>query len=263
MKTNVYLKTIDISVFLDTKYIKFIMEVNFMLIYGYARISTPKQSLDHQIRNIKAQYPEATIVKEVYTGTKTEGRNEWNKLYKLILREAKKGEEITLVFDSVSRMSRNADEGIELYMELYDLGVNLVFLKEPTINTETYKSALNKNIHLTGTNVDILLNAINEYLVTLAKDQIRIAFEQAEKEVADLQKRTKDGLQTAKLNGKQLGRKKDQIVVTNKEREMTQYIRMKSKDFNGTLSDVEIIKLTGISKNTYYKYKRKLKNQNK
>ena len=34
-----------------------------------------------------------------------------------------------IVFDSVSRMNRNAAEGIELYMTLYDKGTELVFLK--------------------------------------------------------------------------------------------------------------------------------------
>ena len=35
-------------------------------------------------------------------------------------------------------MSRNADDGFKLYEQLYNKGVNLVFLKEPHINTETY-----------------------------------------------------------------------------------------------------------------------------
>lgn len=39
------------------------------MIYGYVRISTPKQSLDRQIRNIKAVEPNAVIVEEKYTGT--------------------------------------------------------------------------------------------------------------------------------------------------------------------------------------------------
>ena len=40
-----------------------------MSIYGYCRISTAKQSIDRQIRNIKAEYPAAHIVQEAYTGT--------------------------------------------------------------------------------------------------------------------------------------------------------------------------------------------------
>ena len=38
-----------------------------MSIYGYCRISTAKQSIDRQIRNIKAEYPSAYIVQEAYT----------------------------------------------------------------------------------------------------------------------------------------------------------------------------------------------------
>lgn len=49
--------------------------------YGYCRISTKKQSIERQIRNIKAQYPDAVIIIETYTGTKME-RPEWNKLLK-------------------------------------------------------------------------------------------------------------------------------------------------------------------------------------
>ena len=59
--------------------------------YGYCRISTPKQSIDRQVRNILKEYPEAYIVKEVYTGTKLYGRREWDKLYVSVLKEAKKG----------------------------------------------------------------------------------------------------------------------------------------------------------------------------
>ena len=62
-----------------------------------------------------------------------------------------------------------------------------MFLKEPHINTDTFKRALESNIALTGTNVDYILEGVNKYLMALAKEQIRLAFEQAEKEVSDLQ----------------------------------------------------------------------------
>ena len=48
--------------------------------YGYTRKSTPKQSIERQIRNIKADYPKAVIIQETYTGTKMD-RKDWNKLY--------------------------------------------------------------------------------------------------------------------------------------------------------------------------------------
>lgn len=223
-----------------------------MCTYGYCRISTKQQSIERQIRNIKAEYDTAVIVTEAYSGTTT-NRPEWNKLYKKV----KKGDSI--VFDSVSRMSRNADEGFALYEELYNKGIELVFLKEPHINTSTYKQALQNNVSMTGTNVDYILEGVNKYLMALAKEQIRLAFEQSEKEVNDLHQRTKEGIATARLNGKQIGQKQGAKLTTKKSIEAKEQIKKHSKDFNGTLSDADCMKLIGLARNTYYKYKREMK----
>ena len=171
-----------------------------MSIYGYCRISTAKQSIDRQTRNIKDEYPTAHIVQEAYTGTSI-FRPEWLKLYRIL----KSGD--TVVFDSVSRMSRNAEEGFALYEDLYYKGIRLVFLKEHHIDTETYKKALSGSIAMTGTNVDFILKGINEYLMALVKEKIRIH----------------------------------------------------CKAFGGTLDDMECMKLTGLARNTYYKYKRQIR----
>ena len=96
------------------------------MIYGYARISRKEQSIDRQIRNIKAEYSAAVIFQEAYTGTKMD-RPEWNKLFKKV----KAGD--VIVFDSVSRMSRTAAEGVETYFELYERDVQLVFLRNTTL----------------------------------------------------------------------------------------------------------------------------------
>ena len=223
-----------------------------MKIYGYCRISTNKQNIERQIRNIKKEYPNAIIVTEEYTGTKINGRVKFNKLLKII----KQGD--TIIFDSVSRMSRNAEEGFKLYQELYNQGIELIFLKEPHINTSTYKKALNNNLTMTGTNVDYILKGVNEYLMSLAKEQIKLAFEQAEKEVKDLHQRTKEGIETARRNGKQIGQKKGSKLITKKSTIAKGQIITYSKDFDGTLKDTEVIKLVGISRNTYYKYKKEL-----
>ena len=165
----------------------------------------------------------------------------------------------TIVFDSVSRMSRNAENGFQVYQELYDKGIELVFLKEPHINTETYKKALSNNIAMTGTKTDIILKAINEYLMELAKEQIIIAFEQSEKEVSDLHQRTKEGIETARRKGKQIGRKQGAAITTKKSIKAKQEILKYSRDFNGTLTDVDCMRMIGIARNTYYRYKAELK----
>ena len=223
-----------------------------MSVYGYARISTVAQSIARQVRNIEREYPSAMIVQEAYTGTKID-RKEWNKLFAAV----KTGD--TIVFDSVSRMSRNAEEGFTVYEELYNRGITLVFLKEPHINTDTYRKALESSIPMTNTAVDFILEGINRYLLELAREQIRLAFDQAEKEVEDLHQRTREGIQTARLNGKQIGQKPGAKLTTKKSIAAKEVILKHSKDFGGTLTDTDVMRLTGLARNTFYKYKRELK----
>ena len=228
------------------------------MIYGYCRISTNKQNIERQVRNILEIYPTAKIIKEVYTGTKQEERKEFKKL----LKDAKEGD--TIVFDSVSRMSRNAENGFSLYKDLFSKGINLVFLKEPHINTDTYKSAISNKmpqIDMSISDKDTfnlvrkMFDAIEDYILSLAEKQIRLAFEQAEKEVEDLHKRTSEGIKTAKLNGKQIGHQEGTKLTTKKSIEAKQIIRKHNKDFGGCLTNEETWRLANIAKMTFYKYK--------
>lgn len=222
------------------------------MIYGYCRISTQKQSIERQVRNIKAEHPDAILYQEKFTGT-TLDRPEWRKLR----RRLREGD--TVIFDSVSRMSRDAAEGFALYKELYDAGVELEFLKEPHISTGVFRDAAQKSIPLTGTDVDYILEGVNRYLLALAERQIEIAFEQAEKEVADLRQRTIEGLETARRNGTQLGRPAGRTYVTEKQKRASEQILRLSKSFGGHNTDAEVMAITGISRNSYYKYKQMLK----
>lgn len=230
-------------------------------LYGVARISTGKQNIERQVRNILAKYPKAKIIKETYTGTKLEGRKDFENLLKIL----QKGD--TLVFDSVSRMSRNSKEGCELYEDLFNKGIELIFLKEPHIDTSVYRQALNNQIKLkldtgnkaTNELMNSIIDSLNKYTIALAQDQIKIAFNQAEKEVEDLHQRTKEGILTAKLNGKQIGRATGVKVETKKAKATKEIILKHSKDFDGELSDIECMKLAGVTKKTYYNYKRELR----
>lgn len=219
-------------------------------IYGYARVSTMKQSIARQIDNIKGKYPDAIIITEEYTGTKMD-RPAWNKLYK----QLREGD--TIVFDEVSRMSRNAEEGFETYKALYDMGVNLIFIKEATLNTENFRKTA--QISMTGNDVDVVLEGINKYLMILAENQIKAAFETAQHEVDFLHKRTSEGVRRAQANGKRIGIEKGRKLTTKKSMAMKVRIMELSKEFKGTNTDTEVMAITGLSRNTYYKYKRELK----
>ena len=226
-----------------------------MAIYGYCRISTLKQNIERQERNIKDYDNTVIILKESYTGTKLD-RPVFNKLLKTI----KSGD--TIIFDSVSRMSRTADEGFKLYKELFNRNINLLFLKEQHISTNTYRKAINNSIELTGNQIaDIYINATNKVLMLLAEEQIKLAFEQSEKEVQDLRQRTKEGIVTAKLNGKQIGRMQGSKIETKKSIECKRKILKYSRKFNGSLADNDVITLLNISRNSYYKYCKELKLQ--
>ena len=237
-------------------------------IYGYARISRPTQNIERQIRNITEIYQDVIMFKEAYTGTKVYGR----KQFETLLKKVEQGD--TIVFDSVSRMSRNADEGTTLYFDLYNKGVDLVFLKEPHINTDVYRESQSQSIDMTGNEIaDCYIEATNKVLMILAKKQIELAFEQAEKEVTDLHQRTKEGMKTAKMNGKQIGQKKGATLNIKKKEPIKQLIRKYSRDFSGTLKDSDVVSIINgtiyvdehgakqkyhISNNTYYKYKKEL-----
>jgi len=232
------------------------------MIYGYARVSTKTQRLDRQVANITESFPEVEhIYTEKYTGTEATGRTEFQKLKKKVVQ----GD--TIVFDSVSRMSRNATEGFEDYEDFYNRGINLVFLKEPHINTEVYRTASEQTIGATGNEIaDIYIEATNKVIRLLAEKQIMKAFEQAEKEVKDLQKRVSEGMKATQEKNKtlpeeeqtQIGQRKGIKMTTKKSIEAKKIILAKSKDFNGHNNDIECMKLTGLARNTYYKYKREL-----
>ena len=230
------------------------------MIYGYARVSTTHQRIARQITNITSLYPNAVIIREFYTGT-TQNRPRWEKF----ITQVKKND--TIVFDSVSRMARNSAEGFNDYKILYELGVNLVFINEPLINTDvldaTKSKLLSVNIETGNTAVDSFfkgnIELINNFMMALAEEQIKTAFDQAEKEVTDLHSRISQGIREAKKNGTKIGITKGTTLTTKKSIDCKAIIRKHSKDFGGSLEDPDVIKLCVCSRNSYYKYKKEAK----
>ena len=238
-------------------------EAGTMKLYAYTRVSTQRQSIQRQIDNIvsanNGTYAGALFFNDKFTGS-TLDRPEWSRLYKRL----QPGD--TVVFDSVSRLSRDAESGAALYEELYQKDVSLVFLNEPHCNTDCYRQAAAESIPPTGNEIaDIYIEATNKVLMLLARRQIALAFEQAEKERLDLCTRVKDGMRAAKEEAARNGVEKTYGIaagtklVTKKSVAAKAIIQKRSKDFDGTLDDGEVIKLCGISRNTFYRYKRQLK----
>jgi DNA invertase Pin-like site-specific DNA recombinase len=162
-----------------------------------------------------------------------------------------------IVFDEVARMSRNAEDGFKLYEELYNKGVELIFLKESTLNTENFRQT--QQIASVGNEIaDMYIDTTNKVLMILAKQQIKKAFETAQAEVDFLHQRTSEGVRRAQAEGKRVGRANGVKVTTKKSISMKADIKKLSRDFDGKNTDAEVIKLLGIARNTYYKYKKEM-----
>lgn len=261
-----------------------------MKIYGYVRVSTLEQNKERQIKNILDQYPKAVIMTEEYTG-KTMDRPVWSKLYSKL----KKGD--VVVFDEVSRMSRNAEEGFKVYQELFEKGCQLIFLKEPYLNTDVFSGQIQRATVKTGK--DYLDQGLKIILMGVAEEQIKIAFEQSQAETDLRAQRAGEGIAEAKKHNEelevlypdtykdhpeysQIGREKGDKLTIKKAEPIKALIRKYSRDFEGTLSDMELLgvlstktvkipnkKRSGkveereisakISRNTLYKYKKEMR----
>lgn len=263
-----------------------------MKIYGYVRVSTLEQNKERQIKNILDQYPKAVIMTEEYTG-KTMDRPVWSKLYPKL----KKGD--VIVFDEVSRMSRNAEEGFKVYQELFEKGCQLIFLKEPYLNTDVFSGQIQRATVKTGK--DYLDQGLKIILMGVAEEQIKIAFEQSQAETDLRAQRAGEGIAEAKKHNEelevlypdtykdhpeysQIGREKGDKLTIKKAEPIKALIRKYSRDFEGTLSDMELLgvlstktvkipnkKRSGkveereisakLSRNTLYKYKKEMREE--
>lgn len=269
------------------------------MIYGYARVSTMQQDIDRQITAIKERYPDAVVVDDAFTG-KTMNRPAWDALYKIL----KKGD--VIVFDEVSRMSRDAEEGYQTYMDLYHKGIDLIFLKDAHINTESYRKATEYSINKIESGkrsvdklINVIIDALNDFMAEKVQEDIRIAFEKAEEELKRRSDRQKGGIKERQKNNKklevlygddavnhpeyrQIGRQEGDKLNIKKQEPIKALIRKYSKDFDGTLKDAEVlailkdktvkvpvVKRSGkveyrevsakLARNTYFKYKKQMK----
>ena len=135
------------------------------------------------------------------------------------------------------------------------------------INTSVYENSKNNllsiNIETGNQAVDDFFKGnvqlINNFLMALAEEQIKAAFEQSEKEVNDLHTRISQGMREAKSKGAHIVLPKGTSLTTKKSIECKAIIQKHSKDFGGSLDDPDVIKLCGCSRNSYYKYKREIK----
>lgn len=135
---------------------------------------------------------------------------------------------------------------IDNYKKLIDNNNTVLFAKSPQCDS-TYIDKQMKATGLSGWNnfEKLLKLSIENY-----KDIQNI----------ELYIRTKH-VRTALKNGHKLGNKKGAKLETKKSLEMKKLIKKYCKDFGGNMNDVDVCEKINIARNTYFKYKKELKEE--
>lgn len=210
--------------------------------FKYMRISTKeergKQKYNRQERAIDTYAKENGIefvaeFKEDESGKDFDNRKEWQRLEKLL----QSGD--TIIFKDISRFTREAENGYKKYMELLNNGINLVFLDNPTVNTDYIKELLN-----VAEQQNLIAKISLENTIKLL---LYVELDRAEQERLILINRIKNGISAS---GKKQGRKEGvpiKLTDTLKE-DIKEYL----KDRN--ITKAEVMKKHNISRNTLIKY---------
>lgn len=227
--------------------------------FGYARTSTRTQKLKSQISTLEDMGCELeNIFTDQYTGTvDSEEREGWRKLLKEIKKKKYEGKNKIICFMSVNRMSRDKVSGVRDYFKLIDKGYELVFQMEPTINSSVYgdkiKNASSISVDDKQLN-ETVIKGLREYLVSLAKQQIEIAFDQAEKEAKHIKEKVKRGLMNS---DKKAGRKKG--YTSKKKKNIPISFIKDSKEVKNITT---LSRLHNVSRPTIYSWLKEIENAN-
>ncbi|WP_269409626.1 recombinase family protein [Lentibacillus daqui] len=196
--------------------------------FAYIRVSSKEQNESRQIHTMREKgVPERNIFVDKLSGSNTNRPQ-----YQLLKTYVRKGD--TVIFDSISRMSRNMDDTKNEYKWFVDNGISLQFVKEPMLDYDV------NNIEN-----DPVKKAIPDIILTLLASF-------AEKERLDTRQRQREGIDAAKRNGKHLGRpKKSYETLSNEDKQLfhEQYRRWK----NGEQTAVQTMNNAGLKKSTFYK----------
>ena len=192
------------------------------MIYGYARVSTKGQakdgnSLEAQEKEILERYENAKIYKEAYTGTTTD-----RPIFNDIINQIKENDMI--VVTKLDRLARNTVEGIQIVKE--------IFKKKASVHV---------------LNVGLLEDtAMGQFFITTLLGV-------AELERNQIVERTQTGKAMAKANAQARGEK---FVEGRPEKFDAMQIE-NALNLLETHSYSEVVKLTGISKSTLIRAKKR------
>lgn len=217
-----------------------------MQVFCYMRISTKEErELQRYQRQEKAinkylQDHGLTLSAPAYQDDSSGAsfnRPEWKKLESLLL---SLGKDALVVFKDLSRFTRQREAGYKKYMELLNAGVNMVFIDNPLLDTDTIKEFYSDN----KARADFLVSFTLDFICQLL---INIELSRAEKEREILIQRIKDGLAAStKKTGRQRGQT-DKLTPALRE-DINKYLQDRK------IRDIDVCRKHHICYNTLHKY---------
>ncbi|MBQ9155766.1 MAG: recombinase family protein [Eubacterium sp.] len=221
--------------------------------FGYCSSGCTRPQFEKQIDNINSRYPNAILIKEIYSKTVSD-RTELNKL----LSQLEKDD--VLVVNSVDRLSRNPEKVISYYKTLAEKGVKLIFINQPYMNTEIYISAYEDTVSK-APEADKAL--VFKSLLHLLTDQVNRILEKSWEDLQQHRVQMRESYNQAMAEKKQTGKAAGKRYESRKSFMVKELIKRYNQNYNGSMNDVATMEqirneMGTISRNTYYKYKKEL-----
>lgn len=186
-----------------------------------------------KLEAIKLQYPRAVILESIED----------------LLKVIKPGDEV--VFDNVLELVPSGDEYqiCKQYISLYNQEIDLMFDRSPNCDSMVISYYVSLMMpEWESSEADLFERILRMQIESYVNIKDALA-----------NSRKYSQLSANRIEGKSYGRPKGSTRDSEKAKATKAFILANNKDFNGTLSDAECIKLTQTARNTYYRYKRYLK----
>ena len=221
--------------------------------FGYCSSGCSRPQFEKQIDGINRNYPNAILIKEVYSKTMTD-RTELKKLMAQLDRDD------TLVVHSMDRLSRDPEVLFTYYKEMAEKGIHLIFINQPYMNTDIYLSVYEE---MTSRSPVTEHPVIKKSLEQLLAVQISKVLEKNWEDLQSHRSHMKESFEQARAEEKQSGTGRGKRYESRKSFMVKELIKKYNQNYDGMMNDVQTMdqirgEMGTISRNTYYKYKKEL-----
>jgi len=212
-----------------------------MLYFAYHRTSTEDQHLDRGLKEISEYISKSNIelVKEVYTDQCT-GKNFNRPSYEKLINDMdlairiNPNERVALIVTELDRLGRNKQLTLKEIAKLKEKGIRLLVLEIPTTLVELPED---NNIST------MIMETINNMLI-----EMYASFAQAELDKKE--KRQREGIAAKKARGEWEDYGRPRALDFDK------FCKEYKRVLQGDIKPIECMKLLGLTKTTYYRYKK-------